>query len=95
MFNDKISSYDQLLEKSGSVTFHTQSLRNLAIEMFKIKLDTSPEIAKDVFNFSTYNTQWATVGPGTSWDVTFGPHVPDIEGTFRRQNLFNVKLTNL
>ena len=36
IYNDKTSSFENLLEKDGSVSIHNRNLQVLAIEMFKI-----------------------------------------------------------
>ena len=35
--NDKLPSYEELLEKDGSVSIHLKNIQSLAIEMFQIK----------------------------------------------------------
>ena len=37
LYNDKSSTFYQLLEKDKSVTIHTRSLQYLATEIFKVK----------------------------------------------------------
>ena len=37
MYCTKASSYEELLEKDGSVSLHDSSIKNLAIEMYKVK----------------------------------------------------------
>ena len=51
--NDKLSSYQELLEKDGSVSIHHKNIQSLAIEMFQIKHGHSPEIVSDIFTQTT------------------------------------------
>ena len=51
--NDKLLSYDELLEKDGSVSVHHRNIQNLPIGMFHIKRDLSPEVATDIFTQAT------------------------------------------
>ena len=47
--DDKLSSYEVLLEKDGSVLIHHKYIQSLAIEMFQIKHRQSSEIVSDIF----------------------------------------------
>ena len=49
IYNDKHSSFNELLEKDGSVSIHEQNLRVLATEMYKISNDLSMLLMKDTF----------------------------------------------
>ena len=51
--NDKLSSYEEPLEKDGSVSIHHKNIQSLAIEMFQIKHGQSPEIVSDIFTQTT------------------------------------------
>ena len=53
IYGDRQSSYEKLLEKDGSVSIHHKNIQFLAIEMFKVKMGMSPEIARDVFQQRT------------------------------------------
>ena len=46
IYNDKKSTFYELLEKDGSVSIHKRNLRFLACEMFKLKRDMAPEHIK-------------------------------------------------
>ena len=63
IYCDKNSSYEELLEKDGSVSIHHKNIQNLAVEMFKVKNELAPMITVTVFttvpenhyNLSNYN----------------------------------------
>ena len=46
---DKLSSYEELLEKDGSVSVHHKNIQSLAVEMFQIKHGQPPEIVSNIF----------------------------------------------
>ena len=49
VYSDQSSSFDELLQKDGSVTIHVRNLQNLAVEIYKVVNDLAPEIMKEVF----------------------------------------------
>ena len=49
IYNDKHSSFEDLLEKDNLVSIHHKNLQALAFEMFKVHTKTSPEIMQKVF----------------------------------------------
>ena len=51
--NDKLSSYEELLEKDGLVLVHHKIIPSLAIEMFQIKHGQSLEDVSDMFAQTT------------------------------------------
>ena len=51
--NDKMSSYEELLEKDGSVSAHHRNIQSLAIEMLQIKHCHSRGIVTDIFAQTT------------------------------------------
>ena len=57
LYNDKWSSYKELSLKDGSVSIHHRNIENLAVEMFKVKNDLSPENATDTFLQQTQTQQ--------------------------------------
>ena len=42
VYNDEVLSFQEMLDKDGSVTIHHRNLQKLAIEMYKIKNQISP-----------------------------------------------------
>ena len=58
IYNDKQSSFNELLEKDGSVSIHIRNIQILATEMFKISKGLSPPIMENIFKIreeSHYN----------------------------------------
>ena len=53
MQNDKLSSYEELLEKDGSVSVHHGNIQSLAKEMLQIKHGQSRGIVTDTFTHVT------------------------------------------
>ena len=51
--NDKLSSYEELLEKDVSVSVHHRNIQSLAIEMLEIKHGQSHEIVTNIFTQAT------------------------------------------
>ena len=57
VYNDNISSFDELLVKDNCATIHDRNLQVLATEIFKATNDISPTIMKNIFDVkrTTYN----------------------------------------
>ena len=55
VYNDKKSTYENLLVRDRSVSVHVRNLQILAIEMFKVHSDLSPPIFKELFHKRTLN----------------------------------------
>ena len=55
VYKDFSSPFEGLLAKDKSVTIHNRNLQQLAIEVFKVKMEFSPIIMKEIFNFSDNN----------------------------------------
>ena len=49
VYSDKTSSFEEFLEKEGSVTIHTRNLQVLPTEMFKVYRNLSPNIVAEIF----------------------------------------------
>ena len=49
IYNDKSSTFKELLEKDNSVSIHYRNIQALAIEMYKVANGMSPEIVNEIF----------------------------------------------
>ena len=49
VYKDYNSSFDELLEKYNSYKIHSRNFQKLVTEIFKVKMNLSPEIMKEVF----------------------------------------------
>ena len=49
VYNDKQSSFNELLTKNGSVSIHVKNLQILATEMYKVRNYLPPPIVKGLF----------------------------------------------
>ena len=49
LLNDYVSSYEQLLEKSGKCNMNIRRLRCLCIEIYKTLNDLNPSFMKEIF----------------------------------------------
>ena len=49
IYNDRISSYEELSDKDNSVPIHQKNLQKLAIEMFKTYTGMAPQMMNEVF----------------------------------------------
>ena len=55
IYEDKASTFEQLLEKDSSVSIHTRNLCFLAVEMFKVVKGLAPTIINDLFPLKETN----------------------------------------
>ena len=56
-YNDKISSFKELLEGDGSVPIHNRNLQILATEIFEVYNNIAPPILMEIFNKRNPNDQ--------------------------------------
>ena len=87
IYNDKKSSFQELLDKNESVCIHHKNLQALCIEMFKVERKESPEIFSRLFhknetsnyelrNPRTFNLpQVRTIFSGTESISVLGPKI--------------------
>ena len=63
VYKNKQSTFQELLDRDKSVSVHHSNIRKLAIEIFKVKNNLSPEILNDVFEIvdSSYYLRKDTV----------------------------------
>ena len=87
IYCDKNSSYEELLEKDGSVSIHHRNIQNLVIEMCKVKNGLAQMITANVFttipenhyNLRNYNGfRLPLVYHGTESISYLGPKIWDI-----------------
>ena len=88
-YNHKQSSFNELLQKDGSVLIHERNLQVLATEMYKISSGLSTPLMKDIFsiNRNSYNlgqiSQFSrprinTMYHGTESISNLGPKIWDL-----------------
>ena len=53
--SDSKLTFKELLEKNKTVSIHQKNVQVLATEIFKAKLNISPEIFKELFSFNVRN----------------------------------------
>lgn len=54
-YQNKISSFAELLEKENAVNIHTRNLPSLAVEMYKVYKGISLVVFQNIFNIKTQN----------------------------------------
>ena len=65
VYNDKLSSFQNLLDQDRSVSVHTRNLQTLAIEMYKVSKGIAPKIFADIFscnsraNYDRYQSEFS------------------------------------
>ena len=63
MYNDKTSTFNELLKNDNSVSIHYRNIQALAIEMYKVANGMSPEIMNEIFQLrekSHYNLRYTS-----------------------------------
>ena len=84
VYNDYVSSYDELVTKDKSFTIHHRNIQTLAIDTHKVINNISPEIMKEIFVlrrncmynireiFVTHNVRTEHYGKET-WNLEYYP----------------------
>ena len=55
IYNDFWTTFEGLLAKDKSVTNHNRNMQQPVTEIFKVKMGISPNVMKEIFNFSDNN----------------------------------------
>ena len=55
VYNEKSSSFREILEKDKSVTIHERNIQVLLTEIFKVKSRVAPEIMIEIFKFKDHS----------------------------------------
>ena len=108
VYNDKQSSFNELLEKDGSVSIHMRNTQILATEMYKLISNLSPPIMNGFFKLnsdSRYNLRQISqfsrslvrsVYHGTESISYLGPKIwdilPDDYKTIQNLDTFKIKI---
>ena len=56
VYNDKQSSFTELLNKDNSVSIHIRNIQRLAIEMFRFYNGLSPPLMNNIFKLKAGNS---------------------------------------
>ena len=90
VYNDKLSSFQNLLDQDRSVSVHTRNLQALAIEMYKVSKGIAPKIFADIFRYISranydlrYQSEFSrplvkSVFNGTEATSYLGPRIWDL-----------------
>ena len=49
IYDDTTSTFQELLDRDGSVSFHVRSIRKVAIEIFEVHQGIAPDVISDLF----------------------------------------------
>ena len=65
VYNDRLSTFEELLNKDNSVSICHRNVQCLAIEMFKVHLGEAPQILQEVFPLTEPSTYSLRFQPGS------------------------------
>ena len=82
-YNDYVSSFDSLLEKDESVTFHQKNVQSLCLEIYKTTHNVNPSFMNEVFTIKNqpYNTRKQNLAYPNPHTVTYGLHTFGYRGS--------------
>ena len=90
VYNDNLSTFQNLLDQDRSVSVHTRNLQALAIEMYKVSKGIAPKIFADIFSCNSranydlrYQSEFSrplvkSVFNGTETISNLGPTIWDL-----------------
>ena len=73
VYQDYSSTFEELLKRDNSMTFHHRNIHQVAIEIFKVKHDLSPSSMKAIFSHKG-NDKGTRTG-----DAFVRPHVQSVK----------------
>ena len=82
-YNDYVSSFDTLLEKDESVTFHQKNVQSLCLEIYKTTQNVNPSFMNEVFTIKNQpdNTRKQNLVYPNPHTVTYGLHTFGYRGS--------------
>ena len=84
VYNDKKTTFKDLLDKDKAVSIHTRKLQILVTEMFKVKIGESPSMMHEIFQIDDSNNfnlrKISGFKPGNSKTVYYGIETISILG---------------
>ena len=83
VYDDYISTFQELLRKDESVCIHHRNIQKVAVEMFKIKNRLCPEILRDIFCLTGFRS---------TQNAAF--HRPNVNSVYNGENSFKELWSN-
>ena len=66
VYQNYSDSFESILSRDGSFKIHHRNIQRVAIEMYKVKNDLSPNILMDLFSKNSHPTRSDFVRPGVN-----------------------------